>query len=264
LLSLAACGSSGGGPPSGTLPLIGKAADAAAAAVLYSGEAISGIADGAVEIIDRLDQSEEGTFNCPEGGTYTIDLNGNPPTGGTMTLNGCKVDFDGDLATLNGTIDFRFVDNDTMALVFDMTATEDGDTTAIEGDMTVRWRFGGGATAVQTVWGDELSLSEDGFTLTFEKYRFEETTDLNTDDWTATMRGYLRTNEVAGSVYFETLERLAGPEDDHPTAGVVIVRGLAGTRVRITLMGEDILLEYDEDGDGTYEDDETITWDDLD
>lgn len=264
LLSLAACSSGGGGTPSGTLLINQVTAEPVVEAFLGRGNEIEEVSTGLVMLLDELDLSQEGTFDCPEGGTHTVDLFGNPPTGARITFDDCEVDVGGTIVTLNGTLEFRIVDGDTVAFTVDLEIDDGGSIGEIVGDMTIRVKFGAGSTVVTTLSGSSITMTEEGEGFTIADYRIVDTTDMGTGDYSETMRGYLRSTTFVGSVYFQTLEPLEGPGDDHPEAGVLILRGANGSRLRITLLGEDILLELDADGDGTYEDDETITWNDLD
>ena len=264
LLSIAACGGGGGGTPSGTLLINELTAVPVVEAFLGRGNEIEEVSSGLVMLLDELDLSQEGTFDCPEGGTHTIDLFGNPPTGARITFDDCEIAVDETVVTLNGTLEFRVVDGDTVAFTVDLEIDDDGSIGEIVGDMTIRVKFGAGSTVVTTLSGNSLTMTEKGEGFTIADYRIVDTTDMGTGDYSETMRGYLRSTTFVGSVYFQTLEPIEGPDDDHPEAGVLILRGANGSRLRITLMGEDILLELDADGDGVYEDDETITWDDLD
>jgi hypothetical protein len=264
VLSLAACGGGGGGTPSGTLPLNSLTADAVVAAVLGEGGDVETIGDALFSTMDALNVTQEGTFGCPEGGFYTVDLRGNPVNGVNVTLNGCEIDFPGDgINTLNGFIDVATVSSDTFRMTFDVTGTSGMNTNRAVGDMKIYERLGAGSTEIVTVDGNSLGLTENGEGITIEKYRFVITTDLGNGDWMQTMRGYLRATALAGTVYFETPEALEGPMDDHPEAGVMILRGANGSRIRLTLLGQDVRVELDADGDGVYEAAKIISWDDL-
>ena len=162
LLSLAACGGGGGGTPSGTLPLNQLTAEPVVSAFLGRGNEIEEVSTGLVELLDELDLSEEGTFDCPEGGTYTIDLFGNPPTGAEVLFDDCEVDVGGTVVTLNGSLEFRIVDADTIVFTVDLEI-DDGDSIGeIAGDMTIRVRFSSGSVVVTTLSGRSITMTEEG------------------------------------------------------------------------------------------------------
>ncbi|MHC4956684.1 MAG: hypothetical protein ACYTGZ_22830 [Planctomycetota bacterium] len=264
-LSLAACSSGGGGKPaSGTLPLTALNAEAAVISILEGAPELEGIGEGLFTLFDELDLSEEGVFECPNDGTYGLELHGNPPTAGTITFTDCVFDFGDGPTTLNGTLTFRLASADTVAFTLDLRAVDSQGTTDILGDMSVELGSAGSSTLVMIVRGKSLQISEDGFSYALEDFRLEERVNVSNGDWTATMRGYMREDSFGGTIYFATTTPLAGSGDDHPESGVLILRGAGGSRIRITLSGENILIELDADGDGVYEDSETTTWSELD
>jgi len=265
VLSLAACGGGGGGTPEGTLALTTQNSDAVLAAVLGSGGDVDTIGEALFDTLDGLDLTQDGTFACPMGGTYTVSTNSKIPPGKTIDLDDCAIDFGGDgVNVLNGQIEFAALSMDTVRLVFDITGQSGMNANRAFGDMTVSERFGSGSNLVMTAKGSTLGLTENDIGATLEKYQFVITTDLGSGEWTQTGHSYVGASWLAGTVYVETREPLAGPPDDHPQTGVLMLRGANGSRIRVTLQIEDILVELDADGDGVYEASEIITWDDLD
>jgi hypothetical protein len=265
VLSLAACGGGGGGTPEGTLALTTQNSDAVLAAVLGSGGDIDTIGEALFDTLDGLDLTRDGTFACPMGGTYTVTTISKSPPSQTLDLDDCAVDFLGDgVNVLNGQIKYSVLSLGTVRLVFDLTGQSGMNMNRAFGDMTMSERLGSGSNLVMTAKGATLGLTENGFGATLEKYQFVLTTDLGTGEWTQTGHSYVRSTALAGTVYAETQQPLAGPPDEHPQTGVLMLRGANGSRIRVTLQIEDILVELDADGDGVYESSEIITWDDLD
>ncbi len=73
--------------------------------------------------------------------------------------------------------------------------------------------------------------------------------------------------EVAGigTVQFETTTPFRGRGDGNPTEGVMIVSGEGNSKVTITALDADrVRIELDENGDGTAEETEDLSWDELD
>jgi hypothetical protein len=268
-LVLTACGGGGDGatgPGAGTLPLTAQNAEDAVTLVLGGGGEIGEINEGIDMLAAALglddEEFEPGTFPCPSGnGTFTVAVAGNSVT---VTFNNCVFDFGEGDETLNGSLAAILVNDSKTALTIDLTLSAGTETLTIKGDMTVELLDAGGSSIRTIISGTSLAVTENGTTESLQNYRFDETVDLSTGDYSATVSGTATQTTLGGSVVFDTPTPLTGSGSEHPTAGVMMLRGSNGSVVRVTLMGEDVLFEIDANGDGTYDTSFTRTWSELD
>jgi len=261
LVSLPACGGGGGGGlPAATLPITTNNAVAVATAVLGGGDGLEDISAGIEEILNQFDLDQDGTFPCPVNGTYTVQSG---TTSGSISFSDCEFFFNEQLSTFNGSISVRQVNITTVAITLDLTVDSPGDTTSIVGTMNLQIRQVGANSLQTIVSGSKLTITSGAESGSIENFRFAETIDFGTGAFSATQSGTIRDNVLGGTVNFSTPTPLTGMGTDIPTAGVVLIEGSDGSKITITVMGVDVLVETDVDGDGTPEDSFTTTWGDL-
>jgi hypothetical protein len=87
--------------------------------------------------------------------------------------------------------------------------------------------------------------------------------DLNT--YSQDSSGSLSSQNIAGSVDFESTETFTGvytgSESNNPEAGVMVVRGAAGSSESITVLDSvNVQVEVDVEGDGTVDETIQTTW----
>jgi len=261
VLLLPACGGGGGGgTPAATVAITTANAFAVAEAILVGGTDLDNVSGGIDQLFEQLDPGGNGTFPCPDGGTYTVDAGS---TSGKLTFNGCEFVFGEELSEFNGTLSFRQTGVSTIAFTIDLTVSSASDTTTVRGDMTVELRDPVGDSFTTIIRGNKLTVTSDGFSQSLERYRFEETVNIVTGAYTATQRGTIRNSLLGGTLNFETLEPLQGTAPDEPVSGVVEVRGSDGSVQIITIDGEDITVETDENGDDLIDDTFVTSWAEL-
>ena len=258
-LTLGACSGGGGDgvAPAGSLALTGQNAVAAVARALDGGSGAVDISDAFALIEEELDLDQNGTFPCP-GGTYTVSASA---TSGTITFNGCTFP---ELGTFTGTMSFTVVNDTTVTFQIDLTVVDAGETTTVAGDMTVSITSSGASALVSTISGTSLSVTEGGQTTAIENYNVWESVDFADGSFEYTMTAYVRDTTLGGSVYVTTPATLTGTLPGHPVAGQLLLEGSGRSRILITLMGEDIKIEIDANGDGTYDQEINRTWADID
>jgi hypothetical protein len=101
-----------------------------------------------------------------------------------------------------------------------------------------------------------------------EDYTYDNSTDRYTDNWSYTVASTL----LAGAVDVDTTQTVEGNEFyKYPDAGQLVITGANNSKVRVTVdaggvgyASDTVTVETDADGDGTYEDSETVTWSEFD
>lgn len=83
-------------------------------------------------------------------------------------------------------------------------------------------------------------------------------------DWRAWIEGDFYDSGVAGVMELETVLDFRGSSDDPPDVGILEIRGANNSLIRLTALGgDDVRLETDADGDGTFESTVDTTWDGI-
>ncbi|MHC4408782.1 MAG: hypothetical protein ACYS0E_12485 [Planctomycetota bacterium] len=259
---LPACGGGGGGGlPSGTLPLNANTAEALAALVVGGLNTTVETNLGIEQIFEEFEPDGDGRFPCPDGGFFEVDSDSNSAT---ILFDNCMVDLGNGVETFNGEMSIDLVSSSTILVTLDLTIAENGNTTSVVGDMRLTYTDLGGTTERMVLSGKRLAVTMDGETIALENYRYEEVLDWGTGDYSYTERGTIRSSTAGGTIYFRTLEPMIGSGDDYPVSGVIEIRGALGSVTTMTVVGNEITVETDEDGDGTIDDTFKTTWDELD
>ncbi|MHC4937492.1 MAG: hypothetical protein ACYTHK_00810 [Planctomycetota bacterium] len=263
LFWLPACGGGGGGGglPSGTLPVTANTAQALAQLVVGGLDTTVDTNLGIEAIFERFEPGEDGRYPCPDGGFFDLTSNSNSAT---LVFDNCMIDIGNGVETFDGQMSIELVDSNTFKVTLDLTITTDGQSTKIAGDMRLAYTDLGGTTERLVLTGNRLSLTADGETLSLEKYRYEEVLDWMTGDYSFDERGTIRSSTTGGTIYFRTLESMIGQGDEYPVSGVIEIRGLGGSTMTMTVVGNDIFVEIDEDGDGKIDEQYQTSWDQLD
>ena len=260
-IGLPACGGGGGGIAAGTFPITANTAQAIAELVVGGNNMLEETNLGLEELLSRLDSSDDGTFPCPDGGTYTLSSTSNS---GTISFSDCMIDLGDGIETFDGTMTVRVLSSSTIEFTLDLTVTTGGNTASVVGDMRITYADLGGSSERMTLTGKRLATTSDGVTISLENYRYVEEFDYNSGDYSYTERGTLRDSQLGGSIYFRTLSPMEGTAPDYPIIGVLELRGGLGSVQTLTVVGDEITVETDEDGDGTIDDTFKTTWDELD
>jgi len=250
-LLLAGC-SGGSGDPVGTLPLVSHTNLEVVRAVM-TGPDIADFGEDLANLPDQLDFTAEGTFGCPGGGSYSVDLQGDPPHSGTIAFHGCRIDFQGQFTEVYGTIDFKLLANDGVAFSVDLDAFDGNEKTELRGDMTIVYPDADPDYEEVILRGSSFAVTEGGVTHSLKDYRFEESVHWPTGTYVKAMDGYLQSSSMQGSVYCVTTDPLTGTGDGPPSGDLELL-GADESRILVMLRGETIHIAIDEDGDGIYED----------
>lgn len=102
----------------------------------------------------------------------------------------------------------------------------------------------------------------------YQNYKVSTVFDRNEWKYSTTVDGMVDASELEGSIRIETKDPFVGSfrdmgdwiHRDHPTSGELWLHGANGSKVQVTAQGdgEGLLVNYDEDGDGEWDNEEGI------
>jgi len=163
--------------------------------------------------------------------------------------------FSGDVGT-DYSIGFSVVFND---LIF----IENNETTTISGDVSMSIMLAEGILTT-SFESNAFTVNEDGREQSISDYSVVTTVDVNEDSFNLDLEGSLTSDELGGTVSFETIEPFTGTGDDELASGVLRITGADGSTMTLTTEnGVDVLLEIDSDGDGETNTTVDSNWEEL-
>lgn len=227
------------------------------------------------------------TENCSGGGSVTINessASDQSVTVGdsvTITAANCK---ESGLPTFNGRLSLRIaaVSGDpinstrysmTLAGTYDnFTFINGNDSVAINGDIAISASQNGSSTIDVGIAGNTLGFVVVQSGATIGSFQLNNYSFSGTDtNGTISLSGKYRVNGTSsklGGAYAFTVETLqpivVGSSSDHPSSGVLIVRGAAATVTVTALNTSSVRLDYSENGDGTVSATRTLAWTEFD
>jgi hypothetical protein len=216
------------------------------------------------------------TEDCSGGGNFTFtidDADGNPSSGDSMSAsyNNCV---EGD-SVLNGSISIGIISYDGDPQVMgpyslqlsiqanNFTATQNGETTAMNGAMTLSQSTDDGVAFTNSISGTSIVVNGSGVSAALSAFQLTSTE--NNGVYTFDIKATVSSSEIGGSVTIVTTTPFQGLQPGHPTEGQATVTGANGTSVTLIPMsdGQKVLLLVDENGDGVVDLELTRSWDAL-
>jgi hypothetical protein len=265
LAVLPACGGSsgGGGTAAATLEITAANAEAVVRMVIGG----SGNADDALEFVGELfseiDLSQTGENTC-DTGQFTVEFTDTSPQeelnagdNGSVTFTVCV--FNGD--EINGSMTFRV--NSASGTGVSIAFTVDDlstDGLTLDANMTLEVNETE-AESRAVVRGSRLESESGGASSTLLDFRWVETVDEDTEEFSITFSGTVSNSMLDGTVRYETLTPFEGADDQNPSSGQMRITGANGSVLLLTAIeGGNIFVETDADGDGEFESGFTTTW----
>jgi hypothetical protein len=214
------------------------------------------------------------TAPCAVSGTTTISGNlADPATVGpgdslSATFNNCD---EGDGSILNGGLSMSIgtLLGDPAAFPFDLTVgvtlnnltvIEAGETMTGSGDISLALSSSDGVTLTTTLSGNALAINGLGSSGALKNYAITSTLNQGTLDYTLTGSGILESTDLDGSVVFSTPTSFQGIGSNFPYAGSYLITG-QNSSVRLTALDDvNVVLEIDDNGDGTVDGTLNTTW----
>jgi hypothetical protein len=223
------------------------------------------------------------TVSCENGGTYTISgdiSNPEVPSVGdslTYTFYNCEI-----LSlVMNGTMGFTITElSGTLSLsppytvgldAFMNDFSMDNGSVVVTGDgdmsMTLSEDTSGNETLL--IAGTSYTQSVNGVYETLTGYRYDLRMDNLSGDFSFDQSGTYESDEIGGSVSYETLTTFSGNDsiaNGNPTAGVLhVTTSIDSSQALVTAQpdGINVQIDVDHDGDGLYETTIMTTWTEL-
>lgn len=237
------------------------------------------IGEGFVEEFGDL-QIPEGA--CADSGTITsVGSISDPPAVDdtiTVTFNDCQEFGDITDGTITLTIKEVSADFDgtppynlKVEIVFNNLSSEDIDlglVATVNGDMTITISNDGAGELRVRIEGNSLTTQWDGEVETLSDLLIELVDNSSTGDFSKDLNGTISSTLLGGSVTFNTTTLFSGNENigGEPTAGVLhITNSIDNSQALLSAKddGSGLVIKVDADGDGEYEFEDFISYDNL-
>jgi len=305
-ITAVACGGDGGGDgrPSlsaPTTPISINAANAdaiaAAAVAAAAGQTLTGAADMAIgvkveadgssaqQVVGRItSQTLRRVVAANSAPSVTGAVQSEPClVSGTVTFSGSETSFsvvfaqcsDSEGEVANGRIEVanvsstgdQYAGSASASVWMDLSVTTSGATTRIVGDFTAEASWTSTSESSR-LHGNSLGYT-DGVT-TEVLSNFDMSVSIDASLASASSDFTLASTALGGAVNVDTQTAIQGyAYGEHPFAGVVVVSGSGGTKVRVTILGDEteaaphVRVEVDADGNGTFETTYELSWSEL-
>lgn len=150
-------------------------------------------------------------------------------------------------------------------LDFDVLASQSGSTVVANGDIVLSAANADSVNTQTSLSGTAISLSIGDISTNLRDYSFDEVSNGQTAIYTIDMQGSVDLSELDSSVSFATVNGapLSGSESNLPSSGQLKVEGGNGSLLTITIVGADIQLDLDVEGDGQLDASSSLDWDSL-
>lgn len=220
------------------------------------------------------------TVDCEASGTQTIAVNigteGQLSSGDSISLrydNCVDLDdevYDGSIAvkiTAVTGLAFGDIFGLTFNFVFSNFYNEyEGSSSTINGTYSVSISAEA-EVLTSSVTISSLTGTGDGISFSIQNYQTETTFNESTGAYTMSVDGTLSSDEIGGTVNFDTIDVISGNASSgsgYPSAGILEITGANGSSLTLTVESEtSVLLEIDNDGDGTIDATLNTTWVEL-
>jgi hypothetical protein len=216
------------------------------------------------------------TENCTDGGdlTFTVDdADGNPSSGDSLSAsyNNCV---EGD-TVLNGSISIviNSYDGDPQGVgafslqlsiqANNFTATQNGETTSLNGAMTLSQSTNDGVAFTNSISGTSIVVNGSGVSAALSAFQLTSTE--NNGDYTLVINATVSSSQIGGAVTIVTTTPFRSIAPGHPYEGQAIITGANGTSVTLIAISDaqSVRLLVDETGNGTPDRVIDTTWDAL-
>jgi hypothetical protein len=227
------------------------------------------------------------TENCSGGGSITInessasDQSVTVGDSASITAINCK---ESGLPTFNGKLSLKVTSlsgdpvnstrySMTLAGLYDnFTFITGSESLAINGDIAISASQNGSDTVTIGMKGNALGFSVVQSGASIGSYQLSDYSFSGTDaNGTVSLSGKYRvsgTSPKLGGQYAYSVETLqpivVGSSSDHPSSGVLIVRGAPATVTVTAINSSSVRLDYSDSGDGTVSATRTLAWTEFD
>jgi hypothetical protein len=185
--------------------------------------------------------------------TFNNCIEGTTRMNGTLSINNIQIT--GDPLTFPYSLQMTLQANN-------FSVTESGETSSLNGAMTLSQSTGDGVSFVNSVSGTSISLTESGGAATLSAYRLDGTE--NGSSYTFDINATVSSPDIGGAVTIVTDVTFMGTEPGDPYTGEATITGAGNSSVTLVVLNEvNVQLLVDEDGDGATDTTIDTTWDSL-
>jgi hypothetical protein len=208
---------------------------------------------------------------CDGGGTQTVDpepaVN---PTTNTVTFVNCASGGQ----TINGTLMVTNITNPSAGnfsghVSHNLTVVQTGSPAlASSGEFDIA-QTTVGTVVTDTLMGGPINLQQGADFAILSGLTLTSTVDTSSGAVTDSLAGTIATTLLGGSVTVATPTTLQADPGHPPNVGQMLITGASNSKVRFTVLGDDTLIgnqvriEVDPEGDGTFQAPVETTWADL-
>lgn len=203
---------------------------------------------------------------CDQGGTQTVDPEPpTTPTTNTVTFVNCASGGQ----TINGTLTVTNITNPSAGnfsghVSHNLTIT-DSSTLSSSGEFDIA-QTTVGTVVTDTLTGGPINLQEGGDFAILSGFTLTSTVDTSSMAVTDSFAGTIATTLLGGSVTITMPAAFQSAPNHPPNTGQMLITGASNSQVRFTVLGDDTLIgtqvtiEVDPEGDGTFQPPIETTW----
>lgn len=153
----------------------------------------------------------------------------------------------------------------TMSITLTNLSSDDGGSVATaNGAFTAVFDTRAFPVLLNEVTGARLLMSSSGRSITMENFSTSMQDDVSAASYELTSAGRISGSRYTGYANYTTEMTFLGVTGDNPYQGELMIRGAAGTSVRLTVIDAlTVQLDIDTNGDGTVDETRTISWDEA-
>lgn len=151
-------------------------------------------------------------------------------------------------------------------LLIDFEVVTAVDTVLSNGDSLVSLDTTGNPMIGMSISGNSMTTVTNAGSESVTNFSTAQTVDASVvpEPYTLTASGTVDSSQLSGFIDYTTPVTFQGTGADYPFAGQLLITGANGGTVRlIALDATNVRVETDTDGDGTVDDTEDTTWDDI-
>ena len=204
---------------------------------------------------------------CSGGGSVTMPDPGS--TSGTVTFSDC---LEGGF-TINGSISFSITGNAnstyTATVNFNnLTLTDGVDSAAVNAAMSISGSLSGTVETI-TVTYSNFNVTFNADYINIYDFHSTGTYDTSTLDYTISWNYTFESSLINGVVNVATESLIQGNDaNPYPSRGSIVYTGANNTHVRVSTDAggqptDTVMIEIDADGNGVYEETNSMTWSDF-
>jgi hypothetical protein len=188
--------------------------------------------------------------------TYDQCVEGDTVLNGTFSISNIAIT--GDLQTSSYSLQLT-------VQASNFTASQNGETSSLNGGMTLLLATNDGVSFETTVSGTSIVVTGNGASATLSAFQLQSTHDDSSGAYTLDIKATISSSEIGGAVTVVTDIPFTGVEPNDPSDGRATITGANNTSVTLVAMSDGVAVQLyvDEDGDGDTDTMIDTRWDAL-